>query len=362
MILTSLTLLWPLWSPAPSATEALAEPGLTALLGPSAAQRGQRGQGRGRGSSGRSAPKRKSGKRLLGPSSKPQSSKAKGGSSKGKKSSKKKTEQRVSKPTPQELRLPAAEPDAQIREWFAIADYDLNDWVSFREAKQSLSFDRLRFRVYDTDRDGRIRFAEFKAFHDDSVYRGGKFREPAPQAGQARPPQRAPELLRNAYDLDLDGEIGLLELARILVDYGRDDVTAETALAGLDTDDSERLNPQELVGLTGILHPIVLPAATEADPEQPRPQSINELFGRVSLRHEGIRSAPTPPLIVGPVSHFRRMDVNDDGVVSVTDLEGLLRPLQLRVRVHSVISTLDRDGDGVLSREEFDAAMSDYVE
>ena len=63
---------------------------------------------------------------------------------------------------------------------------------TYREASKSLSFDRLRFRVYDTDHDGRIRFTEFKAFHDDSVYRGGKFRAPRPQAGKPKPPQRSP--------------------------------------------------------------------------------------------------------------------------------------------------------------------------
>ncbi|MFT5049605.1 MAG: Ca2+-binding EF-hand superfamily protein [Chlamydiales bacterium] len=335
MLLTTLIILTGLARPA-------SEPGAT---GPTteatlAAQRGQRGQ------APRSKNPRAGGRRVLGDSDAPakrRNKKDAGSQSKG-------------------LTLRANDPGDQIREWFVIADYDLNDWVSFREAHKSMAFDRLRYRMYDTDHDGRIRFSEFKAFHDDAIYRGGKFREPRPLSGKPAPPQRPPELLRNAYDLDLDGEIGLLELARILVDYGREDVPADVALTSLDANRDQRLGLLELVGLGGILHPIVLPLGEEGTETEgvPKPTTIIELFGAISLRNQGAGAAPTPPLIAGPVPHYRRLDINNDGFVSVSDLEGLLRPLQLRIRVHSVLSTLDRDGDGLLSLHEFETALTHF--
>jgi len=345
MLLTTLifmsALAGPASKPIPSGTAPEAS-SPRAILGVPTIQRGQRGR------TPKSKNARKGGRRVLGNSEAPAN----------------KRKKRNAEPAAQSkgLTLRADEPSDQIRGWFVIADYDLNDWISYREAKKSMAFDRMRYRVYDADHDGRIRFSEFKAFHDDAVYRGGKFREPRPLSGKSSPPQRPPELLRNAYDLDLDGEIGLLELARILVDYGREDVPADVAMTSLDANRDERLGLLELVGLAGILHPIVLPTGEDTGETEiaQKPTTIIELFGTVSLRDVGAGAAPAPPLIAGPVPHYRRLDINNDGFISVSDLEGLLRPLQLRIRVHSVLSTLDRDGDGLLSLREFQSALTHF--
>ena len=65
------------------------------------------------------------------------------------------------------------------------------------------------------------------------------------------------------------------------------------------------------------------------------------------------------PEIIGPVTHFRRLDLDDDGLVSIEDLRRLQAPLQLPVRAAAVLAALDLDGDGVLSLAEFSAALGD---
>ena len=135
-------------------------------------------------------------------------------------------------------------------------------------------------------------------------------------------------------------------------------------LTSLDGNRDERLDLVELVGLAGILHPIVLPV--EGEDEEPRaempekPTTIDELFGRMLPRNEGSTASPAPPLLPGPVPVFRRLDLDNDGRISQRDLDLLRRPLQLRLRVHSVISTLDRDGDGSLTLGEFESALAGF--
>ena len=71
-------------------------------------------------------------------------------------------------------------------------------------------------------------------------------------------------------------------------------------------------------------------------------------------------SSPYPPLITGPVPHFRRLDLDNDGAISIDDLANLMRPMQMRLRLPALINTLDLDGDGVLNEEEFERALIQF--
>ena len=64
-------------------------------------------------------------------------------------------------------------------------------------------------------------------------------------------------------------------------------------------------------------------------------------------------------MIVGPVSPFRRLDLDNDGLITLEELERLRRPQTLTVRVAAVLAALDENEDGALSRDELIRAMGD---
>ena len=246
----------------------------------------------------------------------------------------------------------------EIQGFFTVADYNLNNWLSYSEASRSLRFDRDRFATYDKDRDGRIKLNEFKIFYNDTLRYGSGFEPPRAQSDGNAPPKRTPEQLRVAYDQDLDLQLSESELARLLIDYDKPDVPADQVLRSLDIDHDERLALTELPDLLEILHPVVLPPTTGLDLGD-RPATIDELFGEAVDRNYDSGATPYPPMIAGPVSHFRRLDLDDDGFISVEDLEELLRPVRISVRVHSVLNTLDLDGDRLLDPHELLRALID---
>lgn len=251
-----------------------------------------------------------------------------------------------------------AEPD-QLLEWFDVADYDTNGWVSYREANESFSFDRERWEIYDIDRDGRIRFNEFELYYRDCMEIGGGFKPPVPASGPGTPPRRSPERFMNAYDTDLDRFLDRIEIAAMLLDYGQEDKPADKMLELLDRDHDGKLAVEELRGLMAQLYGTPdLGVETEDRPQQEErvePRTPDELFGAVIRRDSSL----SPPRIVGPVSHFRRLDLDGDGLIEQEDLENLLRPVQISVRIPTVLNTLDLDGDGTLSEVEFQRALDD---
>ena len=85
--------------------------------------------------------------------------------------------------------------------------------------------------------------------------------------------------------------------------------------------------------------------------------SLEALFDQVEPRKRSAEPTPYPQRLRGPVSTFRRLDFDRSGGIGVDDLEALQRPLQIPIRASAVIATLDLNGDGELSLEEFAASM-----
>lgn len=241
-------------------------------------------------------------------------------------------------------------------DFFGRCDQNANGWISLHEGREALGMDSSTFRSYDTDLDGRISREEFAARYKLSVSRVGAFKPPASVPKTARAPTRNAEQLRNAYDKNADGGLSADELKLVLDDYERSELPAEIALEKLDRDGSTRIDGAEIDFLARLLTTNLSPAA--ADPNAPRVrQTLEELFGGLRDRTSGFHSAPMPPEIVGPVTHFRRLDLDGDGRVSIDDLRRLQAPLQLPVRAAAVLAALDLDGDGVMSPTEFSAAV-----
>jgi len=179
-------------------------------------------------------------------------------------------------------------------EYFKICDHDGSQWVSFREASHSLLFDRGQFGRVDANTDGKISRPEFDLYYAERVERFGIFQEPRAKVATRQAPADA------------------------------------------------------------------RPAA-EARPGERAPQinaeSVNALFSEHHTREDDVDSFPLPPRIRGPVPHFDRLDITQDGSITVEDLEWLARPSHLEVRLSAVIAILDANDDGAVSREEFNAAM-----
>ncbi len=241
-------------------------------------------------------------------------------------------------------------------EFFKRCDQNANGWISLHEGREALGMDSSTFRSYDIDLDGRISRDEFSARYKLSVSRVGAFKPPVSAPKPARAPTRNAEQLRNAYDKNGDGGLSADELKLLLDDYGRSELPAEIALEKLDRDGSTRIDGAEIELLARLLTTILSPAAADPNASRVR-QTLEELFGGMRDRTSGFHSAPMPPEIVGPVTHFRRLDLDSDGGVSIEDLRRLQAPLQLPVRAAAVLAALDLDGDGVMSPAEFAAAV-----
>lgn len=235
--------------------------------------------------------------------------------------------------------------------YFGACDYDRNGWISFRESAEALTLDRNSFAVYDADHDGRITQEEFEARYTEVRERTGGFRPPRAKVAEKLVPTRNAEQLRNAYDLSGDSALDLDELNKLLNDYERTEVPADVVLDKLDRDESGELEGQELVLFAELLSATYTPELAIIDPAD-SPKSIDALFGQITPREQGYQTTPQPPQIVGPVPIFRRLDLDNDGGVTLSDLEGLRAAMQLSVRTTAVFAALDTDQDGKLTEAE----------
>jgi Ca2+-binding EF-hand superfamily protein len=240
--------------------------------------------------------------------------------------------------------------------YFAACDYDKNDWISFREADEALGIDRAGFAVYDTDHDGRVTEEEFEKRFLEVRERTGGFPPPRQKSAERLVPTRNAEQLRNAYDLSGDGAIDLDELTKLLTDYERTQVPPDVVLEKLDRDNDDELSGQELVLFAQLLSATYTPEQAIIDPEN-APKTIDALFGQVTPREQGYNTSPQPPQISGPVPTFRRLDLDNDGYITVEDLETLRAAAQYSVRTTAIFAALDTDQDGYLTEDEFYGSM-----
>ena len=209
-----------------------------------------------------------------------------------------------------------------------------------------MRFDAPRFCEYDLDNDGRMTFEEFKAFIRNERRLGREVAEPRAARPDGPPPVRDAEQLRAAYDTDLDGFLGRIEIDLMLLDYGRDQERIDSAVViqRLDLDGNGKLGISELTRLVIFLAPLGQDAAR---PQRPGASTVNDLFGTPIDMGEN-----NAPRIVGPVLPFRRLDVNDGLITSKTgaprgsqlqpiSLEGVLAPWTRRTDQRRRVPRLD---------------------
>jgi Ca2+-binding EF-hand superfamily protein len=247
---------------------------------------------------------------------------------------------------------PAATELKSPEEYFEACDYNGDGVISFNEANASLALDAASFQVYDADRDGLISLGEFKARYQSILDNGGAFPMPIAKAKSRKPPRRTPAELLAQYDKNDDQALDVREIKAALEDYQIGLLDPEMALDKLDKDGSKRLEIGELEEFANILSP------ASAAKRVKLAKSIDELFGKKVPREVREDTTLLPPQIVGPVSPFRRLDLDGSGGISAKDLNELQRPVMLSVRINAVVATLDVDHDGVISEKEFWESMT----
>jgi hypothetical protein len=156
-----------------------------------------------------------------------------------------------------------------------------------------------------------------------------------------------------AYDADLNSGISLTESTRLLNDYSRVKMDSRFLFTRVDLNQDQLLSVQELGLLSQAIRHLNLPQAQVVNPMARAPKSIDELFLRIIPSSNRL----TPPTLIGPITTFRRLDMDGDGTISITDLEGLKRTVSTNIRVGTVLHTLDTNQDGVLSRSELRQSM-----
>ena len=129
-------------------------------------------------------------------------------------------------------------------------------------------------------------------------------------------------------------------------------------LDAVDSDGDRRVGPDELFQLSRALSfSLALPTETKVTPRQGA-KNVVELFGKAQARPAGVSTSAAPPQIVGPVPHFRRLDLDGDGFISQEDLRVLQGSTTMGARIATVIASLDADEDGRISEREFTAALA----
>lgn len=264
------------------------------------------------------------------------------------------------------------EREKRIGEHFKVCDLDENGWISFREASTILGISRQEFRRYDTDIDGDIDAEEFRARARTLLGLLGALPDPGRGEGsndapvgartkEAQPPVFTVERLLERFDADVSGSLNLGELSK-LFDLCKADLSPELLTEHMDPNDSGELEANELGPVATLLTEmrLVLPPTTElADNPNTKLRAFDELYKRDRDKEHPAGALGAALKIAGPVSHFRRLDLWNDGYIDESDLRQLISPARIEVRVTAILSALDADGDNRLSQEEFRTALTD---
>jgi len=245
---------------------------------------------------------------------------------------------------------PATGDDA-AQTYFELADYDASGWISISEARASMALDRRGFALFDEDRDGRITQAEFRQRYVTIVRNGGAFDAPIGKGGaRSKGPASTIDVALRS-DEDGDKALDRTEL-RSFLEGIRSRLDPDVVLSKFDRDGTRKLEQGEITALAAFLDP------NRRSNPPPRVASIEELFGKSLPREEREAATVVVARILGPVSPFRRLDLEADGRITVADLTELQRPIFLPVRIAAVLATLDTNRDGALDEAEFSACMS----
>ncbi len=243
-----------------------------------------------------------------------------------------------------------------VRSYFDACDPNGDGWISYREAHDTLDLDRTGYARLDTDRDGRVVIEEFRVHLALLADRVGSLPPPRSARNSSSEMPRKPSLILASYDRGGDGSLEEEELQKLLVDYRRARPPALVLLDRLDQDGDRRLRASELELLVRWLASLHL---IEADAVRPAsaPRSVDELFGAVIARVRTLDPLPQPALIVGPVSHFRRLDLDGDGSIELDDLLELMRPRSAAISISALFAALDANEDGLVDPEELARAL-----
>jgi Ca2+-binding EF-hand superfamily protein len=236
---------------------------------------------------------------------------------------------------------------------FEACDRDGSGWMSYREAHDSLGLDRAEYLLYDRDHDGRVGSREFIARYDEVVQATGAFPIPRPVDDASTALPRSPRQLAASFDTNGDGGLDTTEIGQLLRDYDREEIDAKLAVDRLDDDASGRIDGPEIAQLSRLVSAAFLLPDARAAARRKTPRAVEELFCEVTERSGERDHTPLPPLIGGPVTFFRRLDLDGDGYVGLVELQELQSPLTMSVRSGAVLAALDADEDNRISRKEY---------
>jgi len=262
---------------------------------------------------------------------------------------------------PEQIERRQAEHAAKMLDDFRNADLDANNWVSFREAETSMKLTKDEYRLYDTNGDGRLSPMEFRDRYQSVLEKIGGVRspaaksepEPVPEPPRARESFPQPKDVLALYDRDGSGGLSHDELDRLFKDVAME-LSADVMLSQMDPNESGELEVGELTSLSTLVGKLLPRELVEAEQAA---QSFDGLYKSTVPRGGPEGAQPRPPRIPGPVSHFRRLDLFDDGWIDADDLRELVNPAHLTVNPRTIIAALDADGDGRLGPGEFRAAL-----